>query len=283
MPTQRKARRSRTRGSAAARTNASRKRAGTRPGDTAPRGTEDRTTTSVPRFGSDEERLSYCEMRLRYFFSNRLLLETALTHASVKTSDNPGNETLEFLGDSVLGLIVAEYLFLRHPTMDEGEQTRIKSVVVSSAILQKVARKLHIEHCLHVGRGVRRARELPSSLLANAMEALIAAIYLDGGYGSARRFVIENLETSIHDAMHDRVQKNYKSILQHFTQKRFATSPVYNVVEEAGPDHSKTFLVAAVIAGEEFKASRGRTKKEAEQKAAKAALDVMQGRHGKIV
>lgn len=241
----------------------------------------ERVSSQAPLSG--EERLSYSELRLRYFFSNRSLLDTALTHSSVKTAENPGNETLEFLGDSVLGLIVAEYLFLRYPTMDEGEQTRIKSVVVSSAILQKVGRKLEVQRCLRVGRGVRRGGELPSSLLANAMEALIAAVYLDGGYGAARRFVVENLDPFIRDAMLDRVQKNYKSILQHFTQKRFATSPAYNVLEEAGPDHSKTFKVAAVIAGEEFKSSRGHTKKEAEQKAAKEALAVMQARYGKIV
>jgi ribonuclease-3 len=248
------------------------------------RGARPRSVESLPPPPNlrEEERLDLCEQRLRYFFSSRRLLEQALTHASVKSSDNPGNETLEFLGDSVLGMIVAEYLFTRYPDLDEGEFTRVKSIVVSSAMLLKAAKKLRIEELLFVGRGVRRARELPASLCANAMEALIAGIYLDGGYAAARRFVLENIEGTISDALQERVQKNYKSILQHFAQKRFSSSPMYNVLEEVGPDHSKVFKVAAVVAGEEFPAMRGRTKKDAEQRAAQEALAVLQDRYGRI-
>jgi ribonuclease-3 len=199
-------------------------------------------------------------------------LRNALTHSSVKTENHPSNERLEFLGDSVLGHVVAEYIYHLLPDYDEGEMTKVKSVVVSTSGLAEVGQRLHLERFLTVGRGISMRGTIPQSLMANTFEALVAAVYLDRGFESARLYVLDHLGPGIEACLADRHQKNYKSILQQIAQRDLNTTPTYKVLREDGPDHRKDFEVLAVVGGYEFEPAWGPTKKEAEQRAARAAV-----------
>lgn len=220
----------------------------------------------------DRSRLSECEEYLGYRFARLELLHRALTHSSTKTPDRPSNERLEFLGDSVLGLVISHYLFATFPDQPEGQLTKIKSVVVSTKTLARASRDCKLAEFIHVGKGVRTGRSLPEGLLADVFEAVVAAIFLDGGLDSARAFVLRNLEQHIARVIRNRHAKNYKSLLQHLAQKSFSETPTYEVVSEAGPDHDKRFRVVAMICGHSFGPGIGANKKEAEQRAARKAL-----------
>lgn len=220
----------------------------------------------------DRSRLLQCEEYLGYRFSSLELLDQALTHSSTKTPDRPSNERLEFLGDSVLGLVITHYLYEIFPDQPEGQLTKVKSVVVSTKTLARRGRDLKLQRFLCVGKGVSSGRILPDSLLADLFEAVVAAIYLDGGFEDVRSFVLRNLESEIARVVHNRHAKNYKSLLQHFAQKSLAETPTYLVVQEAGPDHHKRFKVMARVAGREFGPGQGHNKKDAEQRAARKAL-----------
>ena len=241
----------------------------------APRGRsrKERMDGLEPKLTAEEiERLKRCQERIGYRFRNPRLLLQALTHASIKTIDNPSNERLEFLGDSVLGLVVTEFLYNYLEHLDEGELTQIKSVVVSSAVLARERERLGLERDYGVGKGVTRRRQLPPSLRANVFEAVVAAIYRDAGLEPARRFVLRNLYHQILAACADRGEKNYKSILQQIAQRDFSQTPTYRVISETGPDHSKSFEVIAMLGDRALERGRGRSKKEAEQVAAKESL-----------
>jgi ribonuclease-3 len=221
-----------------------------------------------------EERLSLasCESKLGYSFRDPGLLVKALTHSSSKTAETPSNERLEFLGDAILGMIVSEFLYSSFPDYTEGQLTRIKSVVVSSRTLGKETERIGLDAHVTVGKGIAVKKSLPRSLLANVFEAVIAAIYLDGGVEPARRFVLEALRPEIEKVLQNQHHKNYKSLLQHFVQKHFNEVPAYRVRDEQGPDHFKYFQVAAVVRGVEWGTAWGRNKKDAEQLAAREAL-----------
>ncbi|MBN1419719.1 MAG: ribonuclease III [Planctomycetes bacterium] len=226
----------------------------------------------------ESERVTRCQERLGYRFRNPRLLLQALTHASIKTIDNPSNERLEFLGDSVLGLVVTEFLYNYLEHLDEGELTQIKSVVVSSAVLARESERLSLERFYWVGKGVTRKRQLPPSLRANVFEAVVAAIYRDAGIEPARRFILRNLYHHILAACADRGGKNYKSILQQMAQREFSVTPTYKVISESGPDHYKSFEVIAMLGDRALERGRGRSKKEAEQVAAQESLRAMRRR-----
>jgi ribonuclease-3 len=183
---------------------------------------------------------------------------------------------LEFLGDSILGLTVSEFLYNFLENCDEGELTQIKSVVVSTSILAAESRRLGLDRFYCVGKGVGRRNELPVSLLANVFEAVVAAIYLEGGLEAARRFVVRNLFHQILAVCDDRHTKNYKSLLQQYVQKQIGVTPAYRVVRESGPDHRKSFEVTALVGQERYGRGTGRSKKEAEQAAARQALHALQ-------
>jgi ribonuclease-3 len=221
--------------------------------------------------------LRECEARIGYRFSDPGLLVQALTHSSIKTPDNPSNERLEFLGDSVLGLVMTEFLYNFFQEQDEGELTQIKSVVVSTVVLSKESERLGLDAFYNVGKGVTRRRKFPPSLLANVFEAVIAAIYKDGGLEQARRFVLRNIYHQVLAVAGDRHQKNYKSLLQQWAQKELNLTPTYRVIAERGPDHLKCFEVAAIIGKETYCVGSGRSKKEAEQIAARETLKVLNG------
>ncbi len=224
------------------------------------------------------KRLAECQRVIGYAFADPMLLEIALTHSSVRTPDRECNERQEFLGDSVLGLAITEELYKRLPDQQEGELTRIKSAVVSRGALYRVSTKLGLTRFIEVAKGVARREELPVSLTANLVESIIGAVYLDGGFYPAREFILRHLGPEIEDVFNDRVPKNFKSLLQHEAQQLLGCTPVYRSIEEEGPDHRKVFTVAAILKGTEYGRATGINKREAEQEAARHALEALKYR-----
>lgn len=220
---------------------------------------------------SELDRLRSCERRIGYEFHDLTYLFQALTHSSIKTFDQPSNERLEFLGDSILGLVMTEFLYNFYTDKDEGELTQIKSVVVSTSVLARESGRLGISALYNVGKGVG-GRKIPISLQANVFEAVVAAVYKDGGLEPARRFVLRNLYHHVLAVAENQHQKNYKSLLQQWIQKDRNLTPTYRVISEKGPDHHKSFEVMAMLAKERCKTGKGRSKKEAEQVAARETL-----------
>ena len=214
------------------------------------------------------------EERLGYQFQNRTLLENALTHSSYanehRDAGMPSNERLEFLGDSVLGMVVADHLYREHPLMPEGELTRTRAAMVCEDSLVEVARTLDLGRYLRLGKGedAGGGRERPS-ILADATEAVIAAIYLDGGIAQARR-TIRALILGNEEELS--ASRDYKTALQELIQKESGRKLTYRLVAETGPDHAKRFAMEVDLNGTVIGAGEGRTKKAAEQAAAKAAI-----------
>ncbi len=223
-------------------------------------------------------RLAECQRVIGYHFANPALLEIALTHSSVRTPDKECNERQEFLGDSVLGLTITEELYKRLPDQQEGELTRIKSAVVSRGALYRVSMRLGLPRFVEVAKGVGRREELPVSVTANLVESIIGAVYLDGGYFPSREFILKHLGPELEDVFNDRVPKNFKSLFQQECQRILGTTPSYRTLEAEGPDHRKAFTVAAVVRGQEYGRANGVNKKEAEQEAARHALEALQHR-----
>ncbi len=221
------------------------------------------------------EKLSECQLALGYSFSDPAVLEKALTHTSCRLENNFSNERLEFLGDAVLGMIISDYLYKTMPQCSEGELTKIKSVVVSQTTLAKVSVEARLKDYLLVGRGLHDLDYLPKSLLANVFEAVIAAIFLDGGLEAAYNFTIKHLKKEIDLVCQNQHDKNYKSILQHYSQKEYGITPDYRVVQQIGPDHGKSFEVIVSIKSNEYGKGWGKSKKEAEQSAAKETLKII--------
>lgn len=216
--------------------------------------------------------LERCQETVQYEFVNPNLLIAALTHASSADSRVGSNERLEFLGDSVLGLVICEQLFSRYPTLLEGELTKIKSVVVSRATCARAAQSLGMQEYLILGKGMASQDAIPRSVLADVFESLIAAIYLDGGAEASRDFILRNLEPEMELAASGQETGNFKSQLQQYAQKEWGATPTYDLIDERGPDHAKHFRVAALVKGKTYPPAWGRNKKEAEQRAALNAL-----------
>ena len=225
-----------------------------------------------------EVTLGGCEVALGYTFQDRALLERCLTHASVARTRLDSNERLEFLGDAILGAVVCEVLFSRLPEEAEGELTRIKSIVVSGSTCAKVSRKLGLDGFLLLGKGLSTNDPIPESIIAAVFESLTAGIYLDGGMDAARAFVTQTMTPEIEEAIESAHGRNYKSLLQQIAQKTFSETPVYQLLDEKGPDHSKCFKVAAAVGERVFPPAWGTNKKEAEQRAAHNALQTLEGK-----
>jgi ribonuclease III len=217
------------------------------------------------------------ETRLGYQFTDRSLLRSALTHASGASHRLASNERLEFLGDAILGFVVCDMLFRLYPEYLEGDMTRLKSIVVSRQTCAKISESLGFREFLILGKGMTSNPMVPSSLLANVLESLIAAIYLDGGVEPARRFIEKNVAQEIEMAAEGELGDNYKSLLQQIAQREHGTTPVYQLLDEKGPDHSKCFKVAAQVGSRRYQSAWGRNKKEAEQRAAFNALQQISG------
>ena len=226
---------------------------------------------------TEQQKVEVCQQRIGYQFSNPDLLKSALTHASGAVNRLASNERMEFLGDSVLGFTICEWLFKQHVEYLEGELTQIKSAVVSRRVCARVSRELGLEECLILGKGMQQAAGVPKSLLSDVYEAIIAAIYLDGGFDAAREFILRSVHDELAQAVLGHSIGNHKSALQQLSQREHGTAPVYRLLSETGPDHSKMFQISAEIKNRKFTPAWGRTKKDAEQRAAGNALAELQG------
>ncbi len=221
--------------------------------------------------------------RLGYRFRDPTRLREALTHKSrLNESPDPtrrDNERLEFLGDAVLDLVVSECFLERFPQAPEGELSKLRAKVVNEAALSLVARELELGAALALGRGeeLTGGREKPS-LLADALEAVLAAVYLDGGLDPARAVILHTFRAVFDDLSRPDVV-DHKTEIQEWCQRAFDTLPVYTVTGETGPDHRKIFEVQLSIRGDSYGTGTGRSKKEAEQHAAKQALEKLKTAH----
>ena len=219
------------------------------------------------------------EERLGYSFRNRALLETALTHSSYANENRASgivcNERLEFLGDSVLGVTVADFLYRHFPDMPEGRMTRLRAELVCEQSLHRVALELHLGDYLRLGKGEEhnggRGR---ASILSDAVEAVIAAMYLDAGMETAAGFIHRCLLDDVR-AIETPTFTDYKTSLQELVQRHSGQVLSYELVGEEGPDHAKTFRVQVCLNGDPIGRGTGRTKKEAEQTAAANALEAL--------
>lgn len=221
--------------------------------------------------------LEECQKAIGYHFRQPELLRAALTHASGANTRLASNERLEFLGDAVLGLVTCEQLFQRFPDYQEGDLTKIKSVVVSRRTCARFSRQLNLGDFLFLGKGMNFHVAVPASLLADVYESLVAAIYLDGGLDAAKAFILQHLAPEIEAVAEGAHGGNFKSLLQQVAQREFGATPQYHLLDEKGPDHSKCFKISAVIGRHGYAAAWGRNKKEAEQKAAMNALAQING------
>ena len=218
------------------------------------------------------------EHLLGHTFKHRNLLERALTHSSAanerKTSTLKDNEQIEFLGDSVLGLIISDYLFHHFPHLNEGELSKLRAHLVSSANLFKLARHLNLGDFLILGKGEEKTGgRKKQAVLADALEAVVAAIFLDGGLLAARRFVYRIFKSDFQTAESGQFHSpDFKSQLQEKLQALRIASAEYTVIKEMGPDHRKSFWVELRINGKRLSEGHGDTKKLAEQEAARQAL-----------
>lgn len=218
------------------------------------------------------------EEGLGYIFENRKLLENALTHSSYANENRerglPDNERLEFLGDSVLGFVTAEFLFLQHPDLPEGDLTRIRAALVCEQSLYEVARKLDLGRYLKLGRGEEAGggRER-TSILADATEAVFAAVYLDGGIQAASALIHRCLLDAEREEDVEERRRDFKTELQELVQRKADQVLSYRMAGEQGPDHDKTFLAEVLLNGAVIGSGGGHSKKEAEQSAARAALE----------
>ena len=225
----------------------------------------------------EAEILDECQSAIGYRFRQPDLLRSALTHASGANTRLASNERMEFLGDAVLGLITCEQLYLRFPDYQEGDLTKIKSVVVSRRTCARFSKALNLGDFLFLGKGMHLHTAVPPSLLADVYESLVAAIYLDGGLEAARTFILRHLGPEIEEVAEGAHGGNFKSLLQQVAQREFNATPQYVMLDEKGPDHSKCFKIAAVIGRHTYAGAWGRNKKEAEQRAAMNALAQVNG------
>ena len=218
------------------------------------------------------DKIEKIEQILGYHFADKSLLEKALTHSSQADGRLSSNERLEFFGDSVLALVICQALFERFPEYLEGDLTKIKSMLVSRRTCARLAARLGIETFLKIGKGMAKSAALTGSLAAGALEAIIAAIYVDGGFEAARDFILRLFGPLIEQADAQQHQENFKSLLQQHAQQVLDQTPVYDLLDEKGPDHNKCFESAVILGDRRFHSAWGTNKKEAEQKAAYKAL-----------
>ena len=219
------------------------------------------------------------EEKLGYEFRDPALLENARTPSSCANESRgrrQSNERLEFLGDSILGMVVADHLYRNHPDLPEGELTRTRAALVCEDSLVEVAEALHLGEYLHLGKGEEAGggRKRPS-IQADAVEAVLAAVYLDGGIGSARKIVQQYILCREVEGLTS--PRDYKTALQELVQRESGQVLAYQLVGEEGPDHDKRFFVEVDLNGTPVGSGQGRSKKEAEQMAAKAAIGKLGG------
>lgn len=215
------------------------------------------------------------EKSIGYIFKNKELLKKALTHTSYAYEHNvESNEKLEFLGDSILEFISSIYLFENYPNLKEGEMTKVRATVVCEKSLYKVAKMRGFSDFLYLGKSEKQTGgENRPAILADSVEAVIAAIYLDGGVEEAQKFIIENLKEEIKIASQNVGQKDYKTVLQEKLQEKGEVKIEYVIIKESGPDHDKTFEAQVKCNSKELATGKGKSKKLAEMEAAQKALE----------
>ena len=225
----------------------------------------------------NRDKLKELEKVTGYVFRDPRNLVLALTHSSYanekKSADLKSNERLEFLGDSVLNIITSDYIYRNFPDLPEGEMTRTRAAVVCEASLMRCAEKIRLGDYLFLGKGEENTGgRNRASILSDAFEALIGAIYLDGGMEEARRFVLKFMEEICPDTAGIDVFKDYKTMFQEIIQKQSDQRITYRILDETGPDHDKTFTAQVLVGDKPYGEGTGRSKKEAEQNAAKDAI-----------
>ncbi len=226
------------------------------------------------------------QQNIGYQFHNLRLLRQALIHRSfANESGDPAiedNEKFEFLGDSVLGFVISDFLYHAFPNFREGDMSRVKSHVVSESFLAKLARDIELGSFMLLGKGeASSGGHKKNSLLSDCYEALIASIYLDGGIEPAREFLMRNFKERVETLVYGRHILDHKSLLQEHAQELFRCIPRYRLRQTIGPDHERTYEMELYINGDVFSVGTGRNKKEAEQSAAKAALEKLNISKGK--
>ncbi|HPY36809.1 MAG TPA: ribonuclease III [Clostridia bacterium] len=230
--------------------------------------------------------LEELQARIGYSFRDISLLDAALTHTSFVKGDGKGsvhNERLEYLGDAVLELCISEQLFLRYPTWNEGSMTRVRAMIVCESALDQAGRKhFGLQEFLLLGLGEENTggRTKPS-ILSDALEALIGAIYLDGGLEYSREFILKFAQEALKNATEKGSSRDYKTALQEYVQKKRLGSIKYDVVSETGPDHKKQFIIAVSLNEALVGEGSGNSKQEAGQHAARAALKALRGKKAK--
>lgn len=222
----------------------------------------------------------FCK-KLRVPMGDGQLLNEALTHKSYtherKMNPSYNNEKLEFLGDSVLGLIISQHVFETYPGVTEGGLSKVKSVVVSAQVLGEKAAALGLGDYILLGKGEEKSGgRTRTALLADALEAVIGAVYLVGGLPASRKLVLGFLQEDVDKVFSGRIEKDYKTLLQEHFQKTQKTAPRYEVVREWGPDHNRSFEAACMVGGKTLATGTGKNKKEAEQFAAQEAIRKLQ-------
>ena len=224
-----------------------------------------------------ETDLEACQEKVGYKFQNLAFLADALKHASGVSHRLASNERMEFLGDAILGMVVCEQLYAQYPEYLEGEMTKVKSVVVSRDTCARISEALGIHEYLVLGKGMAADPEIPRSVIAAALESVIAAIYLDGGMEPARDFILRCVDKEIEQTVSGEFGSNYKSQLQQYAQREHSVTPIYLLLDEKGPDHSKCFKISAQVSQERFPPAWGKSKKESEQRAAHNAISLING------
>ena len=228
---------------------------------------------------------SDCQKNLGISFRQESLLEQAFVHSSYSNENPdftwPSNERLEFLGDAVLNFVVTEKLYKEFPNSPEGELTEIRASLICRDTLVELASSLRLGDWLLLGRGEEASGgRVKASNLANAMEALIGALYLDQGLARTRRFVLRQFKLELEEINSGKMPINYKALVQEFIQGQKRPTPVYRLVQASGPDHRKQFTVEILVEGETLGTGTGKSKKIAESQAARAAWEKLRCNHG---
>ena len=221
------------------------------------------------------KQLEKLQQNIGYKFTNIKLLEKALTHTSYAYEHEiESNEKLEFLGDSILEFVSSNYLYHNYPKLKEGEMTKVRATVVCESSLYKVAKLHNFSDFLYIGKSeqLTKGNQKPA-ILADSVEAVIAAMYLDGGLEPAQKFITENLKEEIENATKHVGLKDYKTVLQEKMQEHGNVKIRYKIIKEIGPDHDKTFEAEVEVNGKKLARGRGKSKKQAEMEAAKKALE----------
>ena len=215
------------------------------------------------------------EKEIGYEFKNKQLLETALTHTSYAYENKKqSNEKLEFLGDSILEFVSSEYIYHNYPNLKEGEMTKVRASVVCEDSLQKIAKMHNFSDFLYLGKSERTSqKEVRPAIMADSIEAVIAAIFLDGGLEETKKFILNNLAKPIENATKNIGQKDYKTVLQEVLQKNGNVDIEYVIVDEKGPDHEKVFTAEVKYNNKILATGEGKSKKLAEMEAAKNAIE----------